>query len=138
MANSVTEAAGQSFSTVKDRTGVEHRLYPLTVRDWIELEKEVGSVFNWAAIGIKIETWAYLIWMSIRKNGITRKDEYARRFKIGLEEMCDLFDISQSKQMLDAVETITSISGMPMGDGKGADSNRPTESAEKTTGGGNT
>ena len=129
MAESIAEAVGQNFTTIKDRTGKEHRLFPLTIRDWVELEREIGSVFNWAIIGQKLETWAYVIWLSVRKNGITRKHEYARQFKIAYEEMMDIFDITQADTMATAVQKIFELSGMKTAEKPEPDSNHPTADA---------
>jgi hypothetical protein len=91
--------------SVTDRDGVEHALSPLSMNDILEFEDKLGvSLLDAAADRLTIRHIFRILYMSVRKHGLTREDILKKRWKMSIEEFGEMFDLSFL--MADRVATI--------------------------------
>lgn len=105
----VTGADGKE--SLKDKNGILHALSPLTLTDIVEFEDEMGmSIFD--MIGkVSLKQIAYLIYICLRKEGLSPDAIKAKRFR-SKEEVLDQFDFGALPDLGNIYFKILKISGL--------------------------
>ena len=124
-------AAQLGVKTVKlvDKDSVEHRLPPLDMEDMSDLEEILGE--DWLQEN-KLRAVSRILWTSLRKEGLSREDLVARKWKLKPQEVGMMFDARHGPIIRAAVTDLLIASGFerkPQGGG-----NRPSEGASEPTG----
>jgi hypothetical protein len=78
---------------LKDDRGKVHNLAPFGMREMAEIRK-LGAGWLARALTLQLfpDEWFHLVWLSLRKEGLTRDEIHAREWKYTLEDAFDLFD----------------------------------------------
>lgn len=79
---------------IKDKDGKEYKLHPLDLADLCEYEDRIGSsllLLNFNSL--KIKDVAFMVYLSIRKDGLTPKEVEDRKFKLKEDTMLRSFDL---------------------------------------------
>lgn len=92
--------------SLTDREGKEHLLASLSVNDMLEFEDRLGmSLLDAASKRMTLRHVITILWLAVRKAGLTREEIVKRKWKIAtIEEFGELFDISILQKA--TVETI--------------------------------
>lgn len=108
----VAKAFGRNVIAIKDIEGTERKLYPLSLNDLIELEEAVGPLREWGTLGIKLSSWLYVVWLAMRKGGLTTPERRAREWRFTLEDVGEMFDARHVLLLGTAVGNILGNSGL--------------------------
>jgi hypothetical protein len=81
--------------SIIDYDGKEHFLAPLTVNDMLEFERRLGvSLYEAASRKLMLSHITTILWLSMRKAGLSREEIVKKKFKISYEEFGEMFDAS--------------------------------------------
>lgn len=98
---------------IKDKHGTEYKVYPLDLADLCEYEDRVGTsllLLNFSTL--KVKDVAYMIYLSIRKDGLTYKEIEDRKFKMTEMEMLRKFDLALLSKSGALLTDLLRISGL--------------------------
>lgn|SRR5574339_284093 len=98
---------------VKDKTGKEFKIHPLDLADLCEYEDRVGTsllLLNFNSL--KVKDVAFMIYLSIRKDGLSLKDIEDRKFKLTEAEMLRRFDLGLLSRSGHLLTDLLRISGL--------------------------
>ena len=77
---------------LKDREGIEHRLLPLNLKDILEFERFAKMSILDMVSTIKIEHIAFLVYLSLRKEGLSKEAIRKGEFKLSYDDIGEMFD----------------------------------------------
>ena len=112
MAETMAGALGRETVPWRDGAGVDHKLPPLTINDLIELEEEAGSLSEWATTGVRVRSWRTVLWLSVRKEGLTREEVRARKFKVTQEDVGEMMSFVPIVQIGEVTRRVLEVSGL--------------------------
>ena len=79
---------------IKDKNGESYKVHPLDLADLCEYEDRVGtSLLQLNFSTLKLKDVAFMVYLSIRKNGLSSKDIEDRKFKMTESQMLRNFDL---------------------------------------------
>ena len=99
--------------TVDDRNGRKYKINPLDLADLCEYEDRVGTsllLLNFSTL--KVKDVAYMIYLSIRKDGLSMKEVEDRKFKLTESEMLRRFDLGLLSRSGALLTDLLRISGL--------------------------
>lgn len=100
---------------IVDRKGNKHTLHPLTLADLIDYEDHVGgSLFGADLSRITLKNIAYLVYLSLRKEGTSDSDVEAGRYNLTEKQMLSFFDMSFFQKSGDVFLDLMRISGIDL------------------------
>lgn len=100
---------------IKDKNGQEYKLQPLDLEDLCEYEDRVGAsllALNFATL--KLKDIAYMLYLSLRKDGLSSQEVADRKFKFSETEMRRRFDLALFAKTAVVVTDLLRISGLEM------------------------
>lgn len=100
---------------IKDKNGGEYKLQPLDLEDLCEYEDRVGTsllALNFATL--KLKDISYMLYLSIRKDGLSAQEVTDRKFKFSETEMRRRFDLALFARTAIVVTDLLRISGLEM------------------------
>lgn len=103
---------------VKDTEGKEHELQPLDLSDIVEYEDRVGQSILDVNKPMKLRDIAFLVYLSLRKEGCTKKDIEERNFKYTERQVSMMFDMGFFRQSVTILLDILKVSGFKVADPK--------------------
>ena len=98
---------------VKDKTGKEFKIHPLDLADLCEYEDRVGTsllLLNFNTL--KIKDVAFMIYLSIRKDGLSMKEIEDQKFKVSETEMLRRFDLGLLAKSGNLITDLLRLSGL--------------------------
>lgn len=98
---------------IKDKNGKEYKLQPLDLEDLCEYEDRVGTsllALNFSAM--KLKDIAFMIYLSIRKDGLSAQQVANREFKFSEAEMRRSFDFGLFTKTAVVVVDLLRLSGL--------------------------
>lgn len=102
------------IAKVKDKKGKEHILKPLDLADLIECEEKKN--INILSLGendrLGLKDVCYLLYLSIRKEGLTEEEVANSNFKITERDVYLMFDLGFIAQSVDVFTELLTISGL--------------------------
>ena len=98
--------------TIKDKFGNEHVLPALDLADFVEYEDKTGSTLLDAKRDMKIKDVCYLLYLSLRKEGLGREDVENRRWKFNERQILLMFDLKFLKESASVLLDLLKISGL--------------------------
>lgn len=113
---------------VKDKAGKETNLNGLNLRDMIEFERAMGKSALDMFDTVKLEEIAYLMYLSVRKEGLSLAEIREKKFKITLDDVYENFDLGMFPEVVLIYTKILELSGLkPRKEKEGADPNPPAK-----------
>jgi len=100
---------------IKDKNGLEYKLQPLDLEDLCEYEDRVGAsllALNFATL--KLKDIAYMLYLSLRKDGLSAQEVNDRKFKFSETEMRRRFDLGLFAKTAVVVTDLLRISGLEL------------------------
>lgn len=98
-------------ATIKDREGKIHSLTPLRLRDLLEVEDRTGvSIFD-SIRTTKLRDVAFMVWIALRKNGLSPEEIKARKWKLDENECYEMFDAAFFSQWSQIFLDLLKLSG---------------------------
>lgn len=100
---------------IKDKNGKEYKLQPLDLEDLCEYEDRVGTsllALNFSTM--KLKDIAYMIYLSIRKDGLSAQQVADRKFPFTESEMRRSFDFGLFTKTAVVVIDLLRISGLEL------------------------
>lgn len=79
---------------IKDKNGVEHVLPPITLADFIEYEDKTGGSLFTGKEEPKLRDIAFILYLSLRREGLGAEDLRNRRFKVSEKDVYEMFDLA--------------------------------------------
>lgn len=99
---------------IKDRFGREHELCPLDLADLIEYEEKTGATLLGREFEFKMKHLGYLLYLSLRKDGLSLEDVEKRRFKVSEQTVMVWFDLKVLAQANEVITDLLRVSGLLM------------------------
>lgn len=78
--------------SIKDKDGKLHHLLPLNLKDIVAFEQYAKTSILDIVGTVKIEHIAFLVYLSLRKEGLTREQIRQGQFKLCLDDVTEMFD----------------------------------------------
>jgi len=100
---------------IADKNGHEYKLQPLDLEDLCEYEDRVGSsllALNFSTM--KLKDISYMIYLSLRKDGLSAQEVADRKFKFTETEMRRRFDFGLFTKTAVVVVDLLRISGLEL------------------------
>jgi hypothetical protein len=100
---------------IKDKNGTEYKLQPLDLADLCEYEDRVGSsllALNFSTL--KLRDVAFMIYLSLRKDGLSLKQIEGHEFKFSESEMLRRFDLALLAKSAVLLTDLLRLSGLEM------------------------
>lgn len=107
----ISGATGEA-KTIKDKNGKEYHLCPLDLQDMVDFEDRTGHSILDVAERFRLKEVAYLLYLSIRKDGVSDADLDARKFAITEAMVMRSFDLRLLSGSAKAFLDIMTISGL--------------------------
>jgi hypothetical protein len=104
--------------TLKDKTGKDHVLQALDLSDIIEYEEKMGQSILDNARTLRMKDIAYLLYLSLRKEGLSFEEVIARKYKITERHIYVLFNLGFLASSATFLLDILRISGFDVKGGK--------------------
>ncbi len=101
--------------TIKDKVGNEYKLQPLDLADLCDYEDRVGTsllALNFSTL--KLKDVAYMIYLSLRKDGLSAKQIEGHEFKFSEKEMLRRFDLGLLAKSAVLLTDLLRLSGLEM------------------------
>lgn len=101
--------------TLKDKNGTQYKLQPLDLADLCDYEDRVGSsllALNFSTL--KLKDVAYMIYLSLRKDGLSAKQVEGHEFKFSESEMLRRFDLGLLTKSAVLLTDLLRLSGLEM------------------------
>lgn len=127
--NDIGLQIGSKTVRITDKDGKEHVLSPFDIEDLADLEEMLGE--DWLQMG-RLRGVTRILWVAMRKEGLSREDVVARKWRMKPAEVGMLFDVRHGPMIRAAVTDILVASGYerkPQSSG-----GRPPEGASEQTG----
>jgi hypothetical protein len=102
--------------TVTDKSGTSYKIHPLDLADLCEYEDRVGTsllLLNFNTL--KVKDVAFMIYLSIRKSGLSLKEIEDRKFKLTENQMLRNFDLGLLTKSGTLIVDLLRISGLDVG-----------------------
>jgi len=96
---------------IKDRKGVEHLIQPLDLSDIIEYEEKMGQSILDGARTLRMKDIAYLLYLSLRKEGLSGEEVVSRKYKLTERQIYTSFDLQFLARSANFLLDILRISG---------------------------
>ncbi len=113
---------------IKDRKGAEHLIQPLDLSDIIEYEEKMGQSILDGARTLRMKDIAYLLYLSLRKEGLSAEDVVSRKYKLTERQIYTSFDLQFLARSATFLLDILRISGFEIkGEDKKADPTQGTQ-----------
>lgn len=96
----------------KDKNGKEHYLSPLDLTDLRDYERKLGSLRTLNAENSKFDDVLFLLWLSLRKEGLTQDEIERRNWKLTEDGVGRMFDFRNLKQLNLWIVELLKISGL--------------------------
>lgn len=116
--NTIREGLGRVTIDVEDYDGVMHHLPVLRNRDIEEVEAFVGGWSRYYDDDVKVRNANYLLWCSIRNEGLTKEQRLKSEWKYTLDEVKDMFGglgllglMAVTSKLLNAAGFVTRVTG---------------------------
>lgn len=104
--------AGNRTIEIRDRFGKAHALRPLTLYDMVEMERKFGSLDRLGTgQRIKLEDKMFILWLSLRKEGLTDADVLKGKYACTVNEAAGLFDAGKLESLVDLLDNLFLLSG---------------------------
>ena len=100
---------------VKDKFGTEYKMQPLDLADLCDYEDRVGSsllALNFSTL--KLKDVAYMIYLSLRKDGLSAKQIDGHEYKFSEKEMLRKFDLGLLTKSAVLLTDLLRLSGLEM------------------------
>jgi hypothetical protein len=103
---------------IKDKNGNEHQLLPISLKDFLEYEKMTGGSLISGKDEPKLRDIACLLYLSLRREGLSPEDIRNRRFKMNEDDVYELFDLSFLENAATILSDLLKVSGFKRGEQK--------------------
>lgn len=97
---------------IKDKDGKDHELCPLDLSDLIEYEDKIGVSLLTKERDFKLRDLAYLLYLSLRKEGLSPEEVDKRKYKLSENSIYRFFDLRVIKNSAEIVSDLMRISGL--------------------------
>ncbi len=100
---------------IKDKLGNDYKLQPLDLADLCDYEDRVGTsllALNFSTL--KLKDVAYMIYLSLRKDGLSAKQIEGHEFKFSEKEMLRRFDLGLLAKSAVLLTDLLRLSGLEM------------------------
>ena len=87
------------------------KLFPLTLTDIGDFEDSIGPINEFVRFR-NVKANLHLVWLSLRKNGLTDEEIKQQQWKFTDREVGEWFSLGQAEKIRELVERILIISGL--------------------------
>lgn len=97
---------------ILDRFGKEHELCPLSLADLVEYEDKTGASLLAVERDFKLKDLAYLLYLSLRKEGLSPEQVEKRAYRVSEHSVYSLFDLKLLAQAKEVILDLLRVSGL--------------------------
>lgn len=102
---------------IKDKAGKDHVLSPLDLSDLVDLEDKMQESFLNVEFGknLRLGQIMFMIYLSLRKEGLSHDDLKRRAFKYTEREVYMMFDLGMMAKAAGVFVDLLKVSGLDVG-----------------------
>lgn len=101
-------------TVIKDKSGNDRHLPPLTLLDMVEFEKRMGTAFGDSDRLLKLSDMVFVLYLSLRKDGRTPEQIRKRDFVLTEADVADMFDCRYLSKYSTIFAEMLKLSGLEL------------------------